>query len=204
MKLHFSPTSPYVRKVRACAIHRGLDAQIERVPTNAHASGADLLRSNPLSKVPCLVLDDGSSLFDSPVICEYLDSQGDAPKLFPAAGPARWRALRQQALADGILDAAVPRRMESLLPKDEGREKFISRQKAAMERAVDAFEVMCAAGELDGPQTIGTLACAVALGYLDFRWSHEPWRPGHPKLAAWHAEMMKLPALSTTIPKDGG
>jgi len=203
VKLHYSPTSPYVRKVMACAIQRGLDGRFERIPTNAHKSEPDLVRNNPLSKVPCLVLDDGSPLYDSPVICEYLDSLGDAPKLFPAAGPAHWRALRQQALADGILDAAVLRRGEILKPKEADRDAVMARQAAAMARAVDTLEAWCAAGELDGPPTVGTLACAVALGYLDFRWSSEPWRPAHPKLAAWFEGMAKLPAIANTAPPPG-
>ena len=83
MKLYYSPTSPYVRKVMACAIARGLDGRIRLHPTNPHASPADLVADNPTSKVPCLVTDDGLSSDDSPVICEFLDSLGDAPALFP-------------------------------------------------------------------------------------------------------------------------
>jgi glutathione S-transferase len=116
MKLHFSPRSPYVRKVMACAIVRGLDGEIERVTTKPFDSPPDLLADNPLSKVPTLVTDDGVALFDSPVICEYLDGIGDALRLFPAAGPARWTALKLQALADGILDAGVGRLLEGRLP----------------------------------------------------------------------------------------
>ena len=83
MKLFYSPTSPFVRKVVACAITRGLDGRIERIPTDAHASPAALLAANPLSKVPALLTEDGVALFDSPLICEYLDSIGDEPPLFP-------------------------------------------------------------------------------------------------------------------------
>src|SRR3984885_2163015 len=108
MKLHYAATSPYVRKVMACAITRGLEARIQLHPSNPHASPADLIADNPTSKVPCLITDDGLSLYDSPVICEVLDSFGDAPVLFPASGAARWRALKLQAMGDGILDAAVP------------------------------------------------------------------------------------------------
>src|SRR5215218_2000760 len=96
VRLNHSAASPYVRKVMACAIARGLDERIEEVTTNPHESPPALLGVNPLSKVPALLLDDGTALFDSPVICEYLDSLGDARRLFPAAGtPARWRALRE-------------------------------------------------------------------------------------------------------------
>ena len=110
MKLYYSPTSPYVRKVLACAITRsGLDADVIQLqPANPHVRPPIWWRIIRTSKVPCLVTDDGMSwLFDSPVICEYLDSLGDAPALFPASGAARWRALKFQAMGDGILDAAV-------------------------------------------------------------------------------------------------
>jgi glutathione S-transferase len=120
MRIAYSPASPYVRKVMACAIARGLDGRIEKwaVSTTDDA----LLPVNPLSKVPSLVTDDGVALlYDSPAICEYLDSLGDAPRLFPTAGPARWTALRRQALGDGIMDASQPRRREIALPQDEGR-----------------------------------------------------------------------------------
>ena len=117
MKLAYSPNSPYVRKCVVLAIQRGIDKQMElwTVGTTDPA----LVTINPLSKVPTLVLDDGTALYDSPVICEYLDSVGDGPKMFQPAGPARWKALRQEALGDGILDATQPRRREIALPQDE-------------------------------------------------------------------------------------
>src|SRR4029077_8793130 len=108
MKLAYSPASPYVRKVTACAIKRGIDKQIERMKIST--TDPELLKYNALSKVPTLIADDGAYLFDSPVICEYLDSIGSAPKLFPAAGPARWTALRQGGRGGGNLDADTPRR----------------------------------------------------------------------------------------------
>lgn len=198
MRLNHSPTSPYVRKVMACAIARGLDARIETLPTNPHQSPPELVDVNPLSRVPALLLDDGTALYDSPVICEYLDGLGDAPPLFPVAGPARLTALRQQALADGILDAAVPRRREMGLPPDEGRSAFIARQREVMARAVDALEAEAdGLGEL---RTIGEIAAGCALGYLDFRYAAEPWRPGHERLASWFARVAELPPLARTAP----
>ena len=114
MKIAYSPNSPYVRKAMACAIKRGLTIEKWTIPS----SDAQVVAHNPLAKVPTLVTDDGMALYDSPVICEYLDSQGSAPKLFPEAGPARWNALRLQALGDGIMDACQPRRREIALPQD--------------------------------------------------------------------------------------
>lgn len=194
MKLAYSPASPYVRKCMACAIARGIEDRIERwaVPTVDPA----LLPVNPLSKIPSLLTDEGMALYDSPVICEYLDSLGDAPALFPPAGPARWNALRQQALGDGIMDATQPRRREVALPQDAGRLEYIAQQQAKVTRALAALE-----GETLGPlTTIGEITIACALGYLDFRYAHEPWRPGHPKLEAWYAQVAALPPMARTMP----
>lgn len=198
MKIYYSGTSPYVRKVMACAIVRGIDGRIEKHPSNPHASPADLLADNPLARVPCLVTDDGMSLYDSPVICEYLDSVGEAGKLFPAAGPVRWRALKLQAMGDGIMDAAVPCRGELAKPKEDARDGLIARYKAAMARTVDALEADLPGTALD----IGTIAVACALGYLDFRYGAEPWRPGHPKLGAWYGAFATNPAIAATAPKE--
>jgi len=197
MKLHFSPASPYVRKVMACAIARGLDGGIEKIATNPHASPDDLLANNPLSKVPALLTPDGIAVYDSPVICEFLDDHGDAPRLFPPVGSAaRLKALLRQATADGILDAAVARRMQAAHPQDEARRAFDARQKAAVARALDVLEQDPPRGLSD----IGAIAVGCALGYLDFRFAHEPWRETHPRLAAWFAEVSQLRPLAETVP----
>jgi len=196
MKLAYSPASPYVRKVTACAIARGIDDKIEcwKVGTTDPA----LLDFNPLSKVPTLITDDGMKLYDSPVICEYLDSVGSAPKLFPPAGPARWKAIGQQALGDGILDATQPRRREIALPQDDGRKAYIELQQGKVKRALDVLETE--AGTLGELKTIGEITIGCALGYLDFRYPNEPWRPGHPRLEAWYAKVVTLPPLAQTVP----
>ncbi len=200
MKLFYSPSSPFVRKVMACAIARGLDQRIEKLPTNPHQSPADLLAANPLSKVPGLITDDGIGLFDSPVICEYLDSLGSAPPMFPPAGPARWRALRFQAMADGIMDAAVGRRMEQGRPQEAARDAAMARMAAAVARALDLLEADPPGASLD----IGSITVACALGYLDFRFAAEPWRAGRPMLAAWFAAIEKLPPIARTAPPPAG
>lgn len=198
MTLSHSPASPYVRKVMACAIARGIEGRIEKVPTNPHVSPPDLLARNPLSKVPTLLGEDGISYFDSPVICEYLDTVGDAPPLVPPAGPARLAALRLQAIGDGIMDAAVGRRGESLRPKDEAREALMARQAAAVERALDLLEKE--ADSLSGPLTLGSVTVAVALGYLDFRFAADAWRTGRPKLATWYDSVARHRAFAETVP----
>ena len=194
MKLFYSPTSPYVRKVVATAIAAGVHGLLDRVATNPHESPGDLIAANPLSKVPCLVTDDGLALFDSPVICEYLDSVGSAT-LFPA-GAARWRALKQQAMGDGIMDAAVGRRMEQGRPSEAAREHACLRMKEAVDRTLAALEIDTPPDHLD----IGTLAIACALGYLDLRFAGEDWRAAHPNLAAWYVKMAERPELVQTLP----
>ena len=196
MKITASGASPYVRKVMACAIARGIDQQLEK--WTIATTDPVLSNSNPLGKVPTLINDEGVDLFDSPVICEFLDSIGSAPALFPAAGPARWAALRLQAIGDGILDASQPRRREIALPQDEGRVGYIDLQRGKVARAVDVLEKEAAS--LGALKTVGDIAVACALGYLDFRFAHEPWRPGHPKLEAWYASVVSLPPMAKTVP----
>jgi glutathione S-transferase len=198
MKLFYSATSPYVRKVLAAAITRGIEGQIALLPTNPHVSPPELLAANPLSKVPCLVTEDGLALFDSPVICEYLDTVGDALPLHPGHGALRWRALKLQAIADGIMDAAVGRRMEMGRPAEAARDAVMLRYRAATERALDVLEA-------DPPHRladIGSLSVGCALGYLDFRFAAEPWRQGRAKLAAWAEQFSQEPGLARTVPKD--
>jgi len=201
MKLRYSPTSPYVRKVTVSAIELGLAERIERIPTNTSDPKSGLANDNPLAKVPALILDDGEVLYDSPVICEYLDSQHTGTKLIPAAGPARWRALRQQALCDGILDAAILRMLEvKRRPEALRWADWISLHGGKMKRAVDRLETEAA--DLKGPLTLGQIAAGCTLGYLDFRYADEDWRPAHPKLAAWYKEFAQRPSMLATIPKD--
>jgi len=196
VKLYYSPTSPYVRKVMACAIIRGLDGRIEKHTTNPHASPADLVADNPLSKVPCLVTDDGVSLFGSQLICEYLDSLGEGLPLFPGHGAPRWRALKFQSLGDGILDAAVPCRSEQGKAHEAARDAQIARFKAAISRAIDGLEADPPHRHVD----IGSVTIACALGYLDFRFADDDWRTGHRKLTAWYAAFVRNKGLAETAP----
>lgn len=198
MKLFYSAASPFVRKVMACAIARDLHERIALIPTNPHQSPPDLLAANPLSRVPCLVTEDGLALFDSPVICEYLDSREDSPPLFPRAAAARWIALKRQAMADGIMDAAVLRRLEGMRPPEQARTAAMARAQAAIERTLAAL----AAEGLHQTLDIGTISVGCALGYLDFRFAHEPWRPAHPLLAAWFAAFSAHPCMARTAPRE--
>ena len=201
MKLRYSPTSPYVRKVWIVALETGLAERIELVTTNAWAPDTDLTADNPLSKVPALIADGGEALFDSPVICEYLDSLHDGQRLVPDSGGARWAQLRLQALADGILDAALAKRIEtSMRPEDKRWPGWVERQGNAIRRGLDVLEEECAAWGSDF--LIGQIAVASALGYLDFRFGAEDWRPSRPRLAAWFADVSGRASVTKTVPKE--
>ena len=201
LTLHFSHTSPYVRKVMMVAIEKGVEDRINKVVTNPWESGDALLKNNPLSKVPCLVLEDGTTLFDSPVICEYLDSLGDKAPLLPGSGMARWQDLRLQALADGIMDAAVLRVLEAKREAAQRSENWSSRQKSAIDRTLAHLEDTAASISPD--LTIGTISLAVALGYLDLRHGADQWRARFPKLAEWHAKFAKHDSYAETAPPEG-
>ena len=200
MKLRWSPTSPYARKVTVTAIETGLDARIERVPTNPWAPDTDVGEDNPLGKVPALITDGGEVLYDSPVICEYLDSLHDGVKLFPPAGGARWTALRRLALGDGITDAAALIFIERNKRAEGYRsEDWVARQRAAIDRALDVLEDETAAF---GGISIGLIAIGCALGYVDFRLPDVDWRAGRPTLAKWYGIVSERPSMRDTVPKD--
>src|SRR6516164_6727891 len=164
MKLFYSPTSPYARKVVVTAIELGLDSRIERLPATVSPIARDenVARANPTGKLPTMILDDGTALFDSVVICEYLDSIADHPRLFPAAGRERFRALRDHAIGDGILDAALLARYEGALRPAEFRwQEWRDGQLRKVTSGVDLIEREC--GAYGERFDIGTLTIACAL-----------------------------------------
>ncbi|GGF40117.1 glutathione S-transferase [Aliidongia dinghuensis] len=200
MKLLYSAASPYVRKVMVVAHETGLAGKIELVPSTVAPTlvNSDVAAKNPLVKVPTLVLDDGTGLFDSRVIAEYLDSLHGGHRLFPAEGPARWTALRRQATADGLLDAALLVRYEhNLRPEPQRWAAWSEGQFRKIRQALAAL----AAERLGGSLTIGEIAAGCALGYLDFRFPEEDWRSAHPTLAAWYADVAERPSFVATVPK---
>ncbi|MHA1567864.1 MAG: glutathione S-transferase N-terminal domain-containing protein [Alphaproteobacteria bacterium] len=199
MKLYYSTTSPFVRKVSVFAIEAGLAARLERIPTNPWVADKALLADNPLSKVPTLVTDDGLVLYDSRVICEYLDSLHPPPHLFPEPGPARWSTLRLQALGDGIMDAAVLRFLERKRPPEQRSPDWDLSQELAVSRALDWLETQVA--NWSPNITIGKITVACALGYLDFRFGDEPWRDEHPALASWFSGFAARASMQQTLPQ---
>ncbi|SMH36068.1 glutathione S-transferase N-terminal domain-containing protein [Azospirillum agricola] len=202
LTLRWSATSPYVRKVMMVAIEGGLDGRLSCRATDPWSPGTDLPADNPLGKVPVLTLEDGTVLFDSPVIVEYLATLAPAAGLLPEPGPARWAALRLQAVADGICDAAILRRLETNRPDGERSAGWVERQRKAVARALDLLEAEAAGLAVERP-TVGTLAVLSALGYLDFRFGQEDWRDGRPTLAAWFAAASDRDSVRRTAPPAG-
>lgn len=198
MKLSYSPTSPYVRKVLMVAHEKGVADQVMTERIDPWASDPSFTQLNPVSKVPALTLDDGTTLFDSCVICEYLDSLGSGPAMFPPPGKARWQALRLQALGDAICDAALLRRQEMARPTEQQSSSWIERQRLAISRSLDMLEAE--AGQLGDQPTIGTLAVLMALGYLDLRFSQDSWRTTRPALANWFDRASKRDSFGRTAP----
>jgi glutathione S-transferase len=200
MKLLSSLLSPYVRKVRIAAAMKGLSDRIELVAIDTNVPDNPAInRANPLAKVPALLVD-GLAIYDSHVICEYLDAEAPAPLLFPQDAAARIKALTLGALGDGILDAALLLVYEKRFrPQEKWHEPWQQRQQGKVDRALDALEHSPPAWANSPDYGHLTLACA--LGYLDFR--HEgKWRTGHPKLVAWlDAFARAVPAFEATRPQ---
>ena len=201
IKLLSSPLSPYVRKVRMTLLVKGLADKVEVVATDTNpGDNAELNGLNPLGKIPTLIVDAKTAIYDSNVICEYLDSLAPAPVLFPASGPERWKALVLGSLADGILDAALLLVYEKRFrPEDKWHPGWQQRQQAKIDRALDQFDTAPPAWGRSPDYGHITLACA--LGYLDFR--HEgKWRAARPKLVAWLDQFAKaMPAFEATRPQ---
>jgi glutathione S-transferase len=203
MKLYWSPRSPFVRKVMVCAHELGIAGQIETVYTvvSLSACNTDMMQVNPLGRIPTLITDDGLVLYDSAVICEYLDSTHAGSRLFPAAGAARWEALRRHALADGMLETLVlwlgERRKKTSPGSSDQLAVFERKIASALDRAEHE------ARALDTTHfDIGHLALAVALGYIDFRFADLAWRANHPELARWFETAGARPSMLITAPHD--
>jgi len=197
MKLYSHPVSPFARK--ALIIAHELDIKLEVIDVQAR-NDESLRRLNPLKQIPILVLDDGSSLFDSPVICEYLNHSGGG-KFFPGMNifrhtSGRWKALGLQALGDGIADAAVALRYELAEPEERRNPDRMARCKATIAAGMDALERVNFAKD----PTIGEIAVACALGYVDFRLTDLDWKGSHPKLSAWYARFCDYPSMKATQP----
>lgn len=202
MKLWYAPASPFARKVRAAAIELGLHDRIELVELAVSPAkpNAELARENPLVKVPALKSDEGTLLYDSRVICEYLDALAGGGRLFPAHGAARWNALTRQALGDGFMDAGILRRYElALRPAHLHWHDWLAGQQTKIDNALAAANAQ--AGTWEEAFDIGHITIACALGWLDFRFPDAGWRSNCPVLATWFARAEQRPSLAQTKPR---
>lgn len=195
MQIYFSPFSPYVRKCLVIGHELGLNSRIELLPSNAHPVQRDreIIARNPLGKVPTFFTDDGQVLYDSRVICEYLNTLAGGA-LFPAAGRARWDTLTLQSLADGMLDAALLARYEDVARPEALRwPDWRAAQLDKVETSLAHLEAC--PQQLADRVDIGTLALGCALWYLDLRFATLGWRDRHPQVAQWYAAFGQRPSM---------
>jgi glutathione S-transferase len=181
----------------------GLQDQVRivRTVTGGTTPHWELMKLNPVGKIPTLELPDGTAIYDSPVILEYLDTLHQGPKLYPTAWPERLTALRRHALGQGMLDCALPLLAEGFRPVERQSEPHKELWRSKLVACVAALETEAEALTASG-FTVGHLAIGVALAYLDFRFASLAWREGHPKLAAWHETFNARPAVQANMPVD--
>lgn len=201
MKLFYSPSSPYVRKVSVVAHETGQQIELVLAAARPTNRDANVVAKNPSGKIPTAVLDDGSSLYDSRVITRWLDAQHSGPKLYPE-GDALWPVLRREAMADAMLEAALLIRYETVQrPADlrwpdwiRGQNDKIHSSFEQMEREAAGFAAVDA----------GLIAIACAIGFIDFRFPDWGWRARCPSLAAWYEAFVSRPSMQATMPTDKG
>jgi glutathione S-transferase len=199
MILRSSPSSPFGRKVRIAASVLGLDSEITVEPADTTNPSDTIRKQNPLGKIPALITKDGTVLFDSRVILEYLDHRAGGGRIFPKDAAARFAALRLQALADGIMDASILLIYENRWrPVEKHEAKWLEHQASKVARALSALEA--APPALDTPPNVGQITLACALAYRDFRFPGT-WRKDHPRLTAWLEDFAAhVPAFAATKP----
>lgn len=197
MKLYASLTSPFARKIRILVAEKSI--RCELVETDPTGKDSPVPSLNPLGKVPVLVRDDGSALFDSPVIIEFLDAAAP-PAFIPSQAEDRFDVLRWQALADGMMDATVQRLLETRRKPEQQSKSAFARQEEKLTRALAYADERAVAPYLVGGQlTLADVALGVALDYIDLRHPHD-WRASCPALTSWHQRIGERPSFVATRP----
>lgn len=199
MKLRWSPTSPFVRKVVVLMKEKGIEHLVEKEKSNPLSRDDRAATPSPLGKIPCLIADDGEPIFDSPVIMEYLDTEFDGPRMLPASGPDRWVTLRRQATADGMIDSMVTCFVESLKKPERQSGGIVAHNKAIVFSGIAAFEQQ--ADEFSGID-VGTISAAVALAFTDQTFPEVDWRADNPRIAAWFETFNRRPSMTETVLVD--
>ena len=198
MQLYISPTSPYARKARMVVLEKGLAGRVQITPLNPWESPAELTEKNPLSQVPVLLLENGEVIYDSRVICAYLDQLNEDPQLIPSGGFERIAVLRMEALADGMTDAAVN---AFFARKDNGEQPDTPAIERQINKIIGALTVMQnGLPHYQQQLHLGTIAYGAALAYLDLRYGDLVWRERVPELAEWYETINQRPAMVATVP----
>jgi glutathione S-transferase len=201
MRLHYSPASPYVRKVLVMAHETDLIDQISLEPTSVWEDDGRYRKVNPLCRIPALVCADGSVLVDSLVICCHLDGLHDKAKLLPGKpGALPVEELHLHAVANGAIDAALTLRLDQRRGLDRPDDPLMRRQYQAIDAALDYFEADM--GKVMGRLGLAPITLGVALGYLDFRFPALDWRSSRPNLTAWNTAFSARPSMRATLPHD--
>jgi glutathione S-transferase len=200
MKLLYSPTSPYARKVRIAAVEKRIEVEMQKVVLAD--PDCPVIEHNPLGKIPVLILDDGESLFDSRVIVEYLDNRTPLARLIPQENSAKIWVRRWEALADGVCDAAVAAMQESRRPENLRDPAVIEKQMGKVQRGLTQLNAELGESKWCVDETFGLadIALGCMLGWLDLRYQQLAWRETYPNLARHFDEMMKRPSFSETVP----
>ena len=200
MKLRYSASSPFVRKVIVAALERGLNDRFERIDTDPFSEESDLRADNPLSKIPALELDDGRVMIESSLICEYLDGLHDGQKLIPE-GDARMDVLKRQALVDGMTTAGVLLRLETQRrPQEFMWQPMVERQKKAIFGVLDMLEADVDSLSTSDDLNVADIALGCSLGWFDLRFPDLGWRQDHPGLADWFENFSNRPSMIETAP----
>ena len=197
MKLLYTPRSPYARKVRVVAIEKSIE--LELVSEDLVNKSPELVKANPLGKIPTLILDNGQTVFDSPVICEYLDNIKPKPVLIPKDPQKRLAVLTLAAAADGLMDVTVAMFMEKVRHPKDFNAAFIAANEVTIKRSFVYFEERV---EQLRELNIVSIGMASAIGYLNFRMPQLWSAADHPKLARWYEEFSKRPSMKETAPRE--
>ena len=198
MELKYGPVSPYVRKVMVVAHEVGVADRIKLTHVKTAEEPERIFPFNPLGKIPALVLDDGSVMYDSPVICEYLDAEFGGHRLLAASGPQRWRAMTRAALADGLLDAGILVRWERMRPPEQQSSDWVARHLRKILSGLDALE--SEAASLGETLDMGHVGVGCAMGYLPLRIPETKDEKRWPRLHAWYAKALQRPSFAKTVP----
>lgn len=197
MKLLYTPRSPYARKVRVTAIEKGIE--LELVSEDLVNKSPGLVKANPLGKIPTLILDNGQTIFDSPVICEYFDHLKPKPAIIPKASQKRLAVLTLAAAADGLMDVTVAMFMEKVRHPGDFDAAFIAANEITLKRCFAYFDAQV---DVFKELNIASIGLASAIGYLNFRMPHLWPAADYPRLARWYEEFSKRPSMKKTVPKE--